>query len=78
MNLSFLTNLLLMLSRPVKRALALGADAFICAITVWMAFNLRLEAWTPWSHAHFIAFVGAVACALPVLIVFGRYRAIFR
>ncbi|BDU52031.1 nucleotide sugar epimerase/dehydratase WbpM [Limnohabitans sp. INBF002] len=78
MNLSFLTNLLLMLPRPVKRALALGADAFICAITVWMAFNLRLEAWTSWSHAHFIAFVGAVAFALPVFIVFGLYRAIFR
>ncbi|WP_281789133.1 nucleoside-diphosphate sugar epimerase/dehydratase [Limnohabitans sp. INBF002] len=67
-----------MLPRPVKRALALGADAFICAITVWMAFNLRLEAWTSWSHAHFIAFVGAVAFALPVFIVFGLYRAIFR
>ena len=67
-----------MLPRPVKRSLALGADAFICAITVWMAFNLRLEAWTSWSHAHFIAFVGAVAFALPVFIVFGLYRAIFR
>jgi FlaA1/EpsC-like NDP-sugar epimerase len=78
MNLSFVTNLLLMLPRPVKRALALGADAFICAITVWMAFNLRLETWTSWSHAHFIAFVGAVAFALPVFIVFGLYRAIFR
>ena len=67
-----------MLPRPVKRALALGADAFVCAITVWMAFNLRLEAWTHWSHAHFIAFVGAVAFALPLFIVFGLYRAIFR
>ncbi|PUE59634.1 polysaccharide biosynthesis protein [Limnohabitans curvus] len=78
MKTDYLTNLLLMLPRPVKRALALGADAFICAITVWMAFNLRLEAWTSWSHAHFIAFVGAVAFALPVFIVFGLYRAIFR
>jgi FlaA1/EpsC-like NDP-sugar epimerase len=43
-----------------------------------MAFNLRFEAWTSWSHAHFIAFVGAVAFALPVFIVFGLYRAIFR
>jgi FlaA1/EpsC-like NDP-sugar epimerase len=78
MKFSFLTNLLLMLPRPVKRALALGADAFVCAITVWMAFNLRFEAWTPWSHAHFVAFVGAVAFALPLFIVFGLYRAIFR
>jgi FlaA1/EpsC-like NDP-sugar epimerase len=78
MNLSFLTKLLLMLPRPVKRVLALGADALVCGITVWMAFNLRLEAWTPWSHAHFIAFMGAVAFALPLFIVFGLYRAIFR
>lgn len=67
-----------MLPRPLKRALALGADAFVCAVTVWMAFNLRLESWTPWSPAHFTAFVGAVAFALPLFIVFGLYRAIFR
>ncbi len=78
MNLSFLTDYLLMLPRPLKRALALGADAFVCALTVWMAFNLRLESWTAWSPAHFTAFVGAVAFALPLFIVFGLYRAIFR
>jgi FlaA1/EpsC-like NDP-sugar epimerase len=78
MNISFLTDFFLSLSRPVKRALALGADAFVCGITVWMAFNLRLETWTAWSPAHFTAFVGAVAFALPLFIVFGLYRAIFR
>ena len=62
----------------MKRALALGADAFVCAITVWMAFNLRLESWTAWSSAHFIAFVSSVAVALPLFIIFGLYRAIFR
>ena len=75
---SFLTDFLLMLPRPLKRALALGADAFVCALTVWMAFNFRLESWTAWSPAHFTAFVGAVAFALPLFIVFGLYRAIFR
>jgi FlaA1/EpsC-like NDP-sugar epimerase len=78
MNLFFLTDFLLMLPRPAKRALALGADALVCAVTVWMAFNLRLESWTAWSPAHFTAFVGAVAFALPLFIVFGLYRAIFR
>ena len=62
----------------MKRALALGADAFVCAITVWMSFNLRLESWTAWSSAHFIAFVCSVAVALPLFTVFGLYRAIFR
>jgi FlaA1/EpsC-like NDP-sugar epimerase len=73
-----ITDFLLLLPRPFKRALALGADAFVCAITVWMAFNLRLESWTAWSPAHFTAFAGAVAFALPLFIVFGLYRAIFR
>ena len=67
-----------MLQRPAKRSLALGADAFVCALTVWMAFNLRLESWTAWTSAHFIAFVGAVAFSLPLFVVFGLYRAIFR
>jgi FlaA1/EpsC-like NDP-sugar epimerase len=78
MNTGFLTDFFLFLPRPVKRALALGADALMCVITVWMAFNLRLESWTPWSYGHFIAFVGAAAFALPLFIIFGLYRAIFR
>lgn len=78
MNTSFLTNYLLFLSRPAKRSIALGADAMMCAITVWMAFNLRLESWTAWSPSHFTAFAGSAALALPVFIVFGLYRAIFR
>lgn len=78
MNISVLTDFLLFLPRPIKRSIALGADALVCAITVWMAFNFRLESWTEWSPAHFTAFVGSVAFALPLFIVFGLYRAIFR
>lgn len=78
MNSASLTDFLLLLPRPAKRALALGADAMMCAITVWMAFNLRLETWTSWSPAHFTAFAGAAAFALPLFIIFGLYRAIFR
>ena len=78
MKTNTLTDFLLLLPRPIKRAVALGVDAFVCAATVWIAFNLRLESWTPWSPAHFTAFVGAVAFAIPLFIVFGLYRAIFR
>ncbi len=78
LNISVLTDFLLILPRPIKRSIALGADALVCAITVWVAFNLRLESWTEWSPAHFTAFVGSVAFALPLFIVFGLYRAIFR
>lgn len=78
MNISALTDFLLFLPRPIKRSIALGADAVVCAITVWIAFNLRLESWTDWSPAHFTAFLGSVAFALPLFVVFGLYRAIFR
>jgi FlaA1/EpsC-like NDP-sugar epimerase len=72
------TDLLLKLPRSVKRALALGADIVLCASTVWLSFDLRLESWTSWTHPHFIAFLGSVAFALPLFIIFGLYRAIFR
>lgn len=78
MNTVSINSLLLLLSRPVKRSLAFGVDVLTCAITVWAAFNLRLETWTAWSYAHFTAFAGAVAIALPLFIIFGLYRAIFR
>lgn len=78
MNNGLIIEYLLMLPRPIKRALALSADALVCGITVWMAFNLRLESWTSWTSAHFTAFAGSVAFALPLFVVFGLYRAIFR
>lgn len=78
MNKVSVNSLFLLLSRPVKRGLAFGADVLICAITVWVAFNLRLETWTAWSYAHFTAFAGAVAIALPLFIISGLYQAIFR
>lgn len=67
-----------MLPRTAKRVLALCADALVCALTVWLAFNLRQESWTAWSTAHSTAFVGAVATAVPLFVTFGLYRAIFR
>ncbi len=73
-----LSDVLLFLPRTAKRALALGADVLMCGTTVWMAFNLRFESWTAWSHAHSTAFVGAAAFSLPLFVVFGLYRAIFR
>lgn len=78
MKITRLTSALLALPRPMKRATALGADAMFCAITVWLAFNLRFEEWTAWSTAHFIALVVSVALALPLFVMFGLYRAIFR
>lgn len=69
---------LLVLPRAIKRGLALTLDALLCALSVWVAFGLRLETWTMLSGAQWIAVEAAMAFALPLFIVSGMYRAIFR
>jgi len=82
MPLTKTANLLLDLPRPVKRAVALVFDAFLCVLTVWLAFWLRLDEWLPLSgHPQWRpewAALAAVTVALPIFITFGFYRAIFR
>lgn len=65
-------------SRPVKRIVALGFDAFLCVVAVWMAFNLRFGFWQGWSPEHSIVLIASVVMALPLFVVSGLYRAIFR
>lgn len=82
MALQRIAALTLSLPRVVKRIIVLGVDASLCILTVWLAYYLRLDQWIPLSgHATFrplISALGAVALALPIFIVFGLYRAIFR
>jgi FlaA1/EpsC-like NDP-sugar epimerase len=73
---------LLAMPRVMKRLLALSVDASLCVLTVWLAFYLRLDEWVALSRdsawAPDIAAVVALIFALPVFIVSGLYRAIFR
>ncbi|MDP2196657.1 MAG: nucleoside-diphosphate sugar epimerase/dehydratase [Rhodocyclaceae bacterium] len=73
---------LLALPRPLKRALALGLDASLCVLTVWLAFYLRLGEWLRLSGDGVMvpaaAVYGALLLALPIFVVSGLYRAIFR
>src|SRR5690606_8422287 len=82
MALQRIAALSLSLPRVVTRIIVLGVDASLCILTVWLAYYLRLDQWIPLSgHATFrplISALGAVALALPIFIVFGLYRAIFR
>lgn len=68
--------------RAAKRIVVLGVDASLCVLTVWLAYYLRLgewvtffddSMWQPWSAA-----LASLAFALPLFIVHGLYRAIFR
>ncbi|MDM0103688.1 VanZ family protein [Variovorax sp. J22R24] len=68
----------LALPRTAKRVVALGVDACLCVFTVWLALSLRLEGWVTLSGAYWWAVAGALVIALPVFVVFGLYRAIFR
>jgi FlaA1/EpsC-like NDP-sugar epimerase len=73
---------LLSLPRYVKRTLALFFDAALCALTVWLAFYLRLDTWVPLDSsgpwAFHLALAGSLLLALPLFVIFGFYRAIFR
>jgi FlaA1/EpsC-like NDP-sugar epimerase len=69
---------LLTLPRKAKRVIALSVDASICALTVWFAFYLRLGEFVSLSGPAIWAVIVALVFALPLFIVFGLYRAIFR
>lgn len=70
--------LLLALSRPAKRGVALAVDALLCAVTVWLALCLRLESWVLPMGNQWLAVGFSPLLALPVFMVSGLYRAIFR
>lgn len=69
---------LLRLPRAVKRLVALSVDASVCVLTVWVAFYLRLGEFVTLVGPPMWAVLAALAFALPLFIVFGLYRAIFR
>jgi FlaA1/EpsC-like NDP-sugar epimerase len=69
---------LLALPRAAKRFVALSVDLCLCVLTVWLAFYLRLGEFVPLSGTAFWAVGASVGIALPIFIVSGLYRAIFR
>jgi FlaA1/EpsC-like NDP-sugar epimerase len=73
-----LAKILLVLPRPVKRFVALIMDAGFCVLSVWLAFYLRLDIFVPFTGQVIWTSLAVVLLALPIFIVFGLYRAIFR
>lgn len=77
--LDMLAQPVLMLPRVVKRLVALSVDASLCMLTVWLAFYLRLGEFVSLAdRGPMIATAVSLLFALPLFIVFGFYRAIFR
>ena len=69
---------MLALPRPAKRLMALSVDTLLCVLTVWLALCLRLESWVIPQGTQWLAMGLSPLLALPVFVVCGLYRAIFR
>lgn len=66
------------LPRVAKRFVALVVDFGLCVLTVWLAYYLRLGEFVALSGRALWAVAAAVGLALPIFVVSGLYRAIFR
>jgi len=68
----------LSLPREAKRVIVLTVDISFCVLSVWLAYYLRLGEFIPLAGRPMLAAGGSVLLAIPLLIVSGLYRAIFR
>jgi FlaA1/EpsC-like NDP-sugar epimerase len=68
----------LVLPRYAKRVIALAVDAALCVLTVWLAFYLRLGEFISLAGPPLWVVGVSLGLALPIFIVSGLYRAIFR
>jgi len=69
---------MLALPRAGKRFIALSVDLGLCVLTVWLAYYLRLGEFVVLSVDALPAVVASIVIALPIFILSGLYRAIFR
>lgn len=69
---------MLCLPRYAKRLIALLVDVSFCVLTVWLAFYLRLGEFISLNGQAFWATAISIAFALPIFVLSGLYRAIFR
>jgi len=69
---------ILSLSRVAKRLVVFGVDACICVLTVWFAYYLRMGEWVSLRGEPMTAIYISLALALPIFVICGLYRAIFR
>ena len=68
----------LALPRWTKRFVVLTLDTSLCVLTVWLAYYLRLGEFVALSGVASSTVLVSVGIALPLFIVLGLYRAIFR
>lgn len=64
--------------RIVKRLLAVFVDVCLCVLSVWLALYLRLGEFVNLSGPTLIPVVVSIVLAIPIFIISGLYRVIFR
>jgi FlaA1/EpsC-like NDP-sugar epimerase len=64
--------------RWFKRYLAVAVDVCLCVFTLWLAFAFRLNTWEFLSGIQLLTIPVSIGIAIPLFIVNGLYRAIFR
>jgi FlaA1/EpsC-like NDP-sugar epimerase len=69
---------ILALPRVAKRIVAIVVDISLCVLSVWLAFYLRLGEFIALSGNERWALLVSVGLMLPIFVVSGLYRAIFR
>ena len=68
----------LSLPRLSKRLIAIGTDTALCLITGWIAYNLRTGVFHALHSGVITAMCVSVLLAIPIFILSGLYRAVFR
>jgi FlaA1/EpsC-like NDP-sugar epimerase len=80
--LKHLARRVIAIPRYAKQLLVLSVDTFLCLLSVWISFYLRLGEYQAFSIVSsapmLITSVASVALAIPIFVVSGLYRAIFR
>jgi FlaA1/EpsC-like NDP-sugar epimerase len=69
---------ILALPRATKRFVAVSVDLGFCVLTVWLAYYLRLGEFITLSRGALWVVGASIGIALPIFILSGLYRAIFR
>ena len=77
-NLHRYTQPILSMPRSAKIGVVLSVDASLCVLTVWLSYYLRLGVFVALSEPALIAVAVSVFLVLPIFIISGLYRAIFR
>jgi FlaA1/EpsC-like NDP-sugar epimerase len=68
----------LSIPRLAKRMIALCMDTSFCILAVWLAYYLRLGEFRTLTGSAMAPVLASVVLAIPIFIVSGLYRAIFR